>query len=436
MAIACLPRPTLETLIPKITGHLRELVSDLADDLTPLVHRATQTVFQTEPEYSKLQDSIKRDVLESVDFSIRVWVNTVLSGEPPTGEDLHVIGEAARRRVHQGISLSSLLRAFRIGPKEVWRTFLELGEQNADISQQLLFQLSPYLLDHFDRMAQTVATAYLDEQYQRNRWRDALRYELLNVVFRFPEDTASFRKAAEGLGLDPTVPRVALAMEVLLPDVLPSRVESEHDRILLAISHALKIPFDELIRTLHRDLFLVWLPLHHGASLLAADKSTAQAAQQIIKSVREVKAIGIGLVNQGAPGWAMSMDEAMKAIDSGRHDPILAKNGVFRYSDVAINESVLRTDNVLRYIESMIERLAHEPDLLKTLASYFEHGQHRRETSEALGIHANTLNYRLTRIEEILGADLNDINWLARLNVAMRLRFGTSTSSTGKAPNC
>ena len=80
---------------------------------------------------------------------------------------------------------------------------------------------------------------------------------------------------------------------------------------------------------------------------------------------------------------------------------------------------------MLRYLESLIERLSHEPDLLKTLECYLEQFQKRKPTALALGIHPNTLNYRLERIQEIAGGSLEDPAWLAKLYVAIRLRAGS-----------
>jgi hypothetical protein len=41
----------------------------------------------------------------------------------------------------------------------------------------------------------------------------------------------------------------------------------------------------------------------------------------------------------------------------------LDKRCVHLYSDSVVNESVRRTDNVLRYLNSLLERLAEEPEL-------------------------------------------------------------------------
>jgi len=88
------------------------------------------------------------------------------------------------------------------------------------------------------------------------------------------------------------------------------------------------------------------------------------------------------------------------------------------YSDIVVNESVRRTDNVLRYLSSLLERLAEEPELLSTLQTYFDQQQRRKIAADVLGIHPNTLNHRLERIETLLGAKLDDASWIAKLHVS------------------
>jgi len=46
-------------------------------------------------------------------------------------------------------------------------------------------------------------------------------------------------------------------------------------------------------------------------------------------------------------------------------------------------------------------------------------------TASVLGIHPNTLNYRLDRIENILGARLDDASWVSKLDIAIKLRRST-----------
>jgi DNA-binding PucR family transcriptional regulator len=50
----------------------------------------------------------------------------------------------------------------------------------------------------------------------------------------------------------------------------------------------------------------------------------------------------------------------------------------------------------------------HHSDLLVTLAQYFDSGCNVDQAAAALSVHRNTLKYRLKRVRELLGQDLND----------------------------
>ncbi|MFG9101821.1 helix-turn-helix domain-containing protein, partial [Pseudomonas aeruginosa] len=56
-------------------------------------------------------------------------------------------------------------------------------------------------------------------------------------------------------------------------------------------------------------------------------------------------------------------------------------------------------------------------------------GRRRGHTAKRLGIHPNTLDYRLGRVEELLGARLADADWVNRLDIALRLRRYSSGRS-------
>jgi carbohydrate diacid regulator len=95
------------------------------------------------------------------------------------------------------------------------------------------------------------------------------------------------------------------------------------------------------------------------------------------------------------------------------------------YSEIVVEESVRGTKNALRYLVSLVEQLESEPELLETLETYFDQLQRRKVTASVLGIHPNTLNYRLDRIENILGARLDDASWVSKLDIAIKLRRST-----------
>jgi carbohydrate diacid regulator len=415
--------------VPKVTGALRERALALAGDPTPIVQRCYALLEELEESYTNLPPSIRQDVLQFLDFSARLWFNSILSGTFPSTHELESLAETGRRRVHQGVALASLLRGFRFGAREIWGTLLEFASNDPQVRDPLLFEVSRYLLEYFDLLSQTISQAYLDEQYQRLRWRDSLRYELTTIVFQFPHDAAAFQRTAEALGLDPTAARIALVLDLQLPKSAPARLEGELDRITLGAARHLKCGYEDLVRVLHRERLVIWAPCIRGDTLVAADRKVMEGALSLAWSVPEVQAVGIGLMNQGPAGWALSVDEGFKALEFGlRGQP---NRKVHSYSDIAVTESMRRSVNVLRYLESLLERLSGEPELLVTLQAYFEQQQRRKITADVLGIHPNTLNNRLERIEALLNAQLDDASWVAKLHCAVRLRQQSIPGPTG-----
>ena len=409
--------------IPQVSDSLREHASALATDPSSVVSRTYARLLEVEDCYVNLPASVREDVLQFVEYCARLWFDTLVNGRPPSAAEMESLANAGRRRVHQGIALTPVLRAFRLGGLETWCALLTVAGKDGKSRDQLLFEVSCYLLESFDQMSQTLSQAYLEEQYQRARWRDSLRFELCSLVFRNPEDTESFHKCAESLGLDPTLPRVALAVEIKQSTVLPSRLESEYDRLALCVSRHFKTKYEDLVRVFHRGRVIVWVPCVRGETLVSADRRFADCAGTLVKATNEILAVGIGLLNQGPSGWAQSVDEACKALEFSA--PAQDKGKVYLYSEIVVNESVRRTDNVLRYLNSLLERLAEEPELLSTLQTYFDQLQRRKITADVLGIHPNTLNHRLERIETLLGAKLDEAGWIAKLHVAVRLRQQT-----------
>jgi sugar diacid utilization regulator len=378
---------------------------------------------ELEETYVKLPLSVRQDVLQFIEYCARLWFDSLVNGNPPSPEQMELLANAGRRRVHQGIALPPVLRAFRLGGLEVWSALLMVAEKDGESRDQLLFEVSRYLLESFDHMSQAISQAYLEEQYQRARWRDSLRFELCGLIFRNPEEVESFHKCAESLGIDPTVPRIALAIEAKHINLLPSKLESEYDRLTLCVSRHFKSTYEDLVRMFHRGRLIVWVPCIRGDTLVAADRRFADCAVALAKATGEILAVGIGLLNQGPSGWALSVDEACKALEFG--SPAPRKKNVHLYSDIVVNESVRRTDNVLRYLNSLLERLAEDPELLSTLQTYFDQLQRRKIAADVLGIHPNTLNHRLERIETLLGAKLDEAGWIAKLHIAVRLRQQT-----------
>jgi sugar diacid utilization regulator len=407
------------TNIPKISPALREKTAMLAEDLSPVVDR-TYAILSALDGYTTLAPAVKRDVFESIELSARVWFDSLLTGEPPSAQDVDAFQTFSRRRVHQRVPLQCTLQALRVGLREVWRDYIALGDEDGRVVEELLYEVSPYLFDYFDVIGQTIVQTYLAEQYQQSRWRESLLHQLYSIVFHSPGDVEGFRATAEALGLDFAAPRIALALDVGLVAYAPAERDEALERIALAAARHLNALPDGLVRAWHRGRLILWAPCPQGEFMGRSDRLMTERANALVNALPSVRRIGLGLMNEGPSGWAASAEEAMKALDIGQREA--DRGRVCSYASIVIEEGARRSDNVRRYLVSLLEQLSNEPDLLLTLEMYFDQGQRLGKTATALDIHPNTLNYRIERIEALLGASLDDVSWVAKLDVALKLR--------------
>ncbi len=70
----------------------------------------------------------------------------------------------------------------------------------------------------------------------------------------------------------------------------------------------------------------------------------------------------------------------------------------------------------------------HDGELTRTLEAFFAHNGNLARTAEALCVHRNTLSYRLGRVSEITGMDLDDADTRLMLHLALKVWHVVSAS--------
>lgn len=415
--------------IPVLSSRLRKITLELADTPSILTEKVSGELSWM-AGYKDLAPDARKHLEDSLIYTARLWCETLLSGQYLSEETRQTLQDIGRRRVHQGVPLQSLMRGFSLGVREIWRCYLELARGDDELSKELLLDTSGFLFNFFDDICEEVVQAYLDEQVQKARWREQLHQRLYHILLHSPQDTEGFQETLLALGLDPATPRVALALDLPLRTTQPLQREDEIDHLTLQVSRHFKAPVKELIRVWFRDRLVIWLPGIKGETISQCDQRIARSAPALLTLLPQLRDVGVGILSHGVAGWVSSAEEAMKAVDLFPFDP--TETHVRHYSSVLIEDSIRSNDNTLRYLVSLMEQLSNEPELLLTLEAYFTHARRRAHTANVLGIHPNTLNYRLGRVENLLGADLNDINWVSRLDAALKLRrYSINKGRTG-----
>ena len=118
---------------------------------------------------------------------------------------------------------------------------------------------------------------------------------------------------------------------------------------------------------------------------------------------------GIGSPAHDLPAWRESFSHAGQALEMARR---FQEDKVLFFPDLSVYRLLFQFEHnpaLIAFQEEILgPLLAYDgsPELLHTLEVYFEHNGSLAQASEVLFIHRNTLSYRLDRISEIAGLDL------------------------------
>jgi hypothetical protein len=407
-----------ESRLEPLSPQLHAIVMSLLENSEELAIEVTQLIKARVADYALIEDKqISVELKQPIAENMRLCYKALLDAQPLASVTVESATEFTRRRVHQGISLAALLRAYQIGVRGFWENLVRAVGENPELQRELLVKLSLYLFYHFDVVAQAIARTYDDEQFRHVRWRDRLRHELYRLIIARSDDVEMFRMYAESLTLDATAPHCAIVFAV---NVRSPKLEDVAEQTLVSIGRTLGVSKERFLWATHHDHLVMWLPLPHRADAVDLDQQVAVKAKSIIEQNSSVRSAGIGLSGSGPRAWRISMEQAFKALELGsRHT---SGQSIHRFSDYLLDDAVLTIENAPRLFASMIEKLTSEAHLLETLLAYFEHGQRRKSVAIALSIHPNTVDNRLERIEQLLGGSFNNLDWLARVYIAARLQ--------------
>ena len=181
----------------------------------------------------------------------------------------------------------------------------------------------------------------------------------------------------------------------------------------------------------HSDSVYALLPLGLGADHPDAQRRAHQLGQQVQEAVAGWKpgftvSVGLSAAIEAPLGVAGAHREVTAVMETlGRLKrwsqvvsvPQLGVTGLLAGVD---HERLL--EFAQRHLGPLIEHdRARSGDLVETLKAYLEAGE-QQAAAKRLGIHPNTLRYRLDRVREISGAEFEDPETRLNLSVAVRVQ--------------
>ena len=382
----------------------RGLPPQIADLIEPELEQVTDDILaeiaREVPEYARpLEGAFGRGVRTGVTEALRQFVSLIRDPAAGRGPGREVYVGLGRGELRQGRTLDALQSAYRVGARVAWRRLAAVARQ-AGVDPDVLSLLAESMFAYIEELSADSVEGYAEARSRLESERRRRRRELVTLLLREPPAAdAELRAAASGAGW--RMPRTAAAL-----------AGSEEDLGRLAR----RLPADALYGTVDGA----------GCAILSDPDGPGRAAEI------ENAAGSLGVVlgpsvdpRELAGSWALAralldvhesaglvrVDDALTALLLHENRPLADRMAVRRLAPF---------DALTAKARSRMEETA--------LAFLRERGN-AAAMARALDIHPQTARYRLGRLRELLGDQLEDPDARFELELALRARALTAAPS-------
>ena len=378
----------------------RGLPKSVADLIEPELGAITEeilvTIARQVPEYARpLEGSFGRGIRTGVAEALSQFVALVRDPDAGRGLGHEIYVGLGRGELRQGRTLDSLQAAYRVGARVAWRHIAELGHR-AELEPEVLSLLAEAIFAYIDELSADSVDGYAAAQSENEELRRRRRYELVTLLMREPPaERGDLRAAAQAVGWK--MPRrlgpIACAVDGL----------AELSR---------RLPPDTLV-TQFEELGCILVPDPDGPGRPTA---IARATDRV------AAALGPPCDAAGPrASWELAKI-ALRALDAGA----VPADGMVRaeehLADLLLFEGSAFVGGIATRRLAPFEGLTENARarMRETALAYVRQRGNAVEMAAALHVHPQTARYRVARLRELLGDQLDDPNARFELEIALR----------------
>ncbi|HMJ37381.1 MAG TPA: helix-turn-helix domain-containing protein [Baekduia sp.] len=359
---------------------LNELARRLRADLAALVDETEGRLHREQPDLvARVDAAVMR---EGIAVTHERFI-ALLDGGAPDERDRHIAFGAAMAAA--GVSVDALLAGYRVGAQVGWRHTARFAAE-LDVPSAAVLALATASMAFMDELAANSLEGFAHEAAAVGGARARERQALLDaLVAGRADDTSGLARAA----------RWPLPESLRVAVLLGRSVDRLDDRVLL-LGHADGTP----LAIAREDGDGASALLDAGVALAAGPAVPPEQAPLSLARARRVAALTVAgvLPADRALVWEDHLADLMLHADAAAGEVLVA-----------------RRLEPLTGLPPARERLLRE-----TLAAWLEHPGRPREIARMLHLHHQTVRYRLARLRERFGDDLDDPG--ARFELALALR--------------
>lgn len=373
---------------------LTELLPVLADRLPALLAEVRSALGEEWPDYADFLDEHEVEVAVAAEAALRRLVTMAGSPTADDGIGPELFEEIGRIQWREGRDLSALLGAYQVGARVCWH-HVSAAAVEIGVEPRTLASLAEAVFFFVDKLSSSSARGYVLEQSEEAATRERQRDELVSLLLSDRADQAAVRVAAARAGW--TVPSEVGVVLIQRDSPIGHRVLARMDASCLVFSR----------------------PPLLGA--IVPDPSRPGLRRRLGLMLRGAGAVvGVTVPPDRLPASLQIAEIAARLQRTG----VLADDPIFtdEHLDAII---VHREPRLLEALRGQVLGPLRESTpssrerLVETLGAWLRHMGDRQAIAAELHVHPQTVRYRLAKLHELFGDDLDDPEMRARLMLAL-----------------
>jgi hypothetical protein len=370
-----------------------ELRASLTPGIPAIVEDTIAAIRRQGGDTRFARSALERNLRVGLTDAVDRWFEPARAAPP----DLHfALGRAQARA---GRSRDELMGFYRLAAQTMWRRVAELGAAQGARPEDL-YRLAETGFGCVDEISTQAAAGFSDEHSHRSGAAHSRRSEFVRLLLRDPQPPAEVLKAAARTASVALAPTVALFVGP--GEMYEAFARSARDQTVLGPREG------EFVGA----LFDPDGPGRHERLQLAAERTGTRLAlgpAVALSSARESLARARALLALMTAGLAG--EDALASADEHQLELLL---GAEPQLAAALAERRLAP---LRAIAGDATRA----NLTQTLRAWLRSPGQRKTIAHELGVHPQTVRYRMTRLRELFGEALDDPDERFELDLALRL---------------
>ncbi len=365
-------------------------------------------------------------IAKACEAGLDLFLATAREARPATSEELRRVAQLGILQARSSQSVEPILNAYRIAARVAWEAILRAWRGHPEATPEAIMLTANYVFAALDQVAAEVTKTYLHAREQHMQRGTRARARLFHALISDNFDSElELQKQALALNM-PIAPTGYVAAVCNL--IIANHEGEQGGEGLAEVAASLPMPRGAICHATDPTTLVILWPAESAADVEGARDLVMRLQEEAVKRSGAARArvrAGIGGYHAGLRGISGSYLEAQQALEVGRK---LRPEGVVQQHDEVIPQLVLAQNPRLaeRFVQHSLGPLLdaktrNREQLLGTLQAYLASGS-VKDAATALNLHRHTVLYRLDKLRELLGGDLDTPASRLRLQLALDLR--------------